>query len=248
MKYLKAPFWLLYKIYIGVVFYLTLIILFPVFKYYIRNRNTWDKVFIWLRRWGTLIRTLGFFKLRVTGKENFPDPPYVVVANHSSYIDTILMYGIVPDYFVFLGKGSLKDWPLFRIFFRSGMNILVERHSAKSAGLAFKKAKEEIDRGHSVAIYPEGGILPDAPKLSRFKDGAFKLAIETGIPVVPVVLFNTYKIVESNHAFGRSRPGVARAKVLPAVKTKAYTDKDLVNLRNSVREQIKKELDRYESR
>ena len=248
MKVLKAPFWLMYKAHVGFVFYFTLLLLYPVFKYYLKNEDTWDKVFIWLRRWGRLIRILTFINLRVTGRENFPSPPYVVVSNHTSYIDTVLMYSIIPDYFVFLGKSELRYWPLFRIFFRSGMNIAVERNSVRGATQAAREAVKKLDKGESVAIYPEGGILHDVPELSRFKNGAFKIAMETDVPIVPVVLFNTYKIMESNYSISSARPGVARAKVLPPVSTKEYTDKDLVTLRKDVRNRIKKELDRYEGK
>lgn len=249
MRYLKIPFWIVYKIYVGMVFYGTLILLYPIFKYYLAKEETWPMVFLWEKRWGRLIQFLAFFKLRVTGQEHFPEPPYIIVSNHQSYIDTVLMYGIVPDYFVFLGKGELRNWPFFRIFFRSGMNISVDRNNASGASKAFKQAINKLQKGESVAIFAEGGIMYQAPELSRFKNGAFKLALAMDVPIVPVAIFNSYKVMGSTFFFTTSaRPGVARAKVMPPIYCEGYTDKDLVTLRENTRSIIKAELDRYEGR
>ena len=246
---IKIPFRVGYKLYFLSVFYAILVVSYPIFKILLLKEEWWPKAFKLIRFWSYIIRFATGIRVRYPENRHFPKPPYVIVANHASYIDIFLMYAIVPDFFSFMGKGELKNWPIFRIFFTSGMNILVERASIKASHKAYKDAQEKLEKGICVAIFPEGGIMPTAPQLSRFKNGAFKMAIDKQVPIVPITILNSYEIFESNDLYkGYGGPDVARIVVHKAVETEGKTEEDLVHLRQHCYSIIKDTLVEYGSK
>lgn len=245
----KRILWVSYKMYVLAVFFLTLIPFYPIFYYLLAKEERWHSCFVWQIRWGKVVRFLSGIKLQVNGQENLPKPPYVIVANHASYIDTFLMYGIIPDFFVFIGMASLRKFPLFGRFFKSGQNISVDRSSRYHSVLALKLAQAKLAKGYSVAIFPEGGIKSQVPNLAAFKNGAFKIAMSEKAPIVPVVMFNTHIILESNDLFGASgKPGLAQVHILKPVETSHLKQEDLIPLRHEIWTAMNSELQEFYSK
>src|SRR5690606_34482594 len=115
------------------------------------------------------------------------DQQYIIVSNHFSYLD-IPVLGFINKDIVFVGKSSLAKIPLFGYMFRN-LHIAVDRSSLKSRGKSIMMTKKVLDEGSSVVMFPEGGIISTSPpRMGRFKDSAFKIAIEKQIPVIPVTL------------------------------------------------------------
>ena len=143
-----------------------------------------------------------------------------------------------------MGKVELLKAPLFSIFFKR-MDIPVDRKSRMGSHRAFTQAGEKIDEGYSMVIYPEGTIA-ETGVLRPFKNGAFKLAIEKQVPIVPVANLNNWKLLQ-NGGFFKSfgRPGLARIVVGAPISTKGMTEENLVDLRNQVHAFIQGELDKY---
>lgn len=148
-----------------------------------------------------------------------------------------------------MAKQELDKAPLFNIFFKR-MNILVDRKSKVGSHKAFLKAAEHIDKNQSVFLFPEGTISKEAPKLRVFKNGAFKLAIDKQIPVVPVVFLTNWKIMQNGGFFkSNGRPGVAKIVINKPIETKGMTEQDLVSLKAKVQQVIEYELAKeYENR
>ena len=143
-----------------------------------------------------------------------------------------------------MGKQELDKAPLFRIFFKE-MNILVNRESNKSSHRAFLRAGTDIDMGQAVFIFPEAGISSNG-KLRGFKNGAFKLAIDKQIPIVPITFLNNWKLLQNGgffKAFGR--PGISRIVVHPPIPTIGMDENDLISLRTQVYDIIQNELNNY---
>jgi 1-acyl-sn-glycerol-3-phosphate acyltransferase len=107
----------------------------------------------------------------------------------SMVIGIVTTGGFLPTYNFFMAKMELNKLPLFNIWFKT-IDVPVQRENLRSAHGAFVKAAEKLDQGASLIIFPEGRIPDDAPKLHKFKPGAFKLAIEKKIPIVPVTLID----------------------------------------------------------
>lgn len=174
------------------------------------------------------------------GTEEIPSP-CIFVSNHCSYLDIIFSYIIISQYFAFVGKQELDKAPLFRIFFKR-MNILVNRKSTVGSHRAFMRVGEEIDRGHSVFIFPEATIASTGTLLP-FKNGAFRMAIEKQVPIVPIVYENNWKLLQNGGFFtSHGRPGIASAIFCKPIFTKGMTSVDLISLREHVRTIIKEKL------
>lgn len=216
---------------------------------FLSKRGWFPKAFQLKKFWARWILYVPgiFIKVKYeTPADELPHPA-VYCANHSSYLDIVMSYLVIPHYYVFMGKQELDKAPLFRIFFKE-MNILVERGNNKASHRAFMRAGEEIDRGNGSFIYPEAGISSNG-KLRGFKNGAFKLAIEKQVPIVPITYLNNWKLLQ-NGGFFKSfgGPGISNIIVHKPIPTKGLTENDLVSLKTKVYETISKELDAYENR
>jgi len=228
-----APLRFAYKLWFGVVFFGSLILLYPPFKIMLKRRKL-RSAFRLKRAWGAFLSFAGMFPLRARWVGALPQPPYVICCNHSSYIDIPQVFNLMPHYFLMMGKYELLRWPLFRIFFK-GMDIAVNRGSRMEAARALRHAADAIDRGSCIALFPEGTIPDSAPRMKHLKNGAFRLAIEKQVPIVPVTFLNHWKIFgDPEDLLSRGRPGIARAIVHPPIPTGGMTEADLVRLRMKV--------------
>jgi 1-acyl-sn-glycerol-3-phosphate acyltransferase len=234
MKYLLFPFHLLYKLYVGAIFWLSLLFLYPFFHRLLK-RKKFDSVFKLKCFWSKMFQVLLFTPVKVERRAPLPKPPYIICSNHSSYLDIILFYSAFDEYFLFMGKGELLHWPLFRLFFRK-MDIPVHRGNPRFAVRAFHRAKEELKKGRSIAIFPEGTIPEGAPALGSFKNGAFKLAVETGLPIVPVTWVNNYRrFGEPSDVWSGGHPGISKVVIHePVYPSGANEPAEFVTLRKEV--------------
>jgi len=170
--------------------------------------------------------------------------PCVFVANHTSYLDIILSTFYIDHLAIYMGKAELLKAPLFKTFFK-GMNIPVKRTNKIDAHKALEAAANEIDKGRSMVIFPEGTI-PKSDKLLPFKNGAFKLAIEKQVPIVPIVNINNNKLLQNGGFFkSNGRPGIAKIIILEPIKTKGLTDHDLDELKRKTQHLIENTLIEY---
>jgi 1-acyl-sn-glycerol-3-phosphate acyltransferase len=114
------------------------------------------------------------------------------------------------------------------------------------ASRSLELAKKRIREGKSIVVFPEGTIPDNAPVLNRFKSGAFKLAIEMGVPVVPVTFLDHWALMsEPTQLFGHCRPGISRVIVHDPIETNGLTEKDIVPLQEKVFAVIEKDLKQY---
>lgn len=237
MKIFRPLSWI-YRIYFLLVFFGSLALLYPLFYYLLNKEGRHPKAFALKRAWAYFLSLANFAPLKVSRPQHFelPEAPYIICANHTSFLDIIYMYIIFPDLFLFMGKKELLKWPLFGIFFRK-MDIAVNRRSPKEALKSLELASAEINKGKSFALFPEGTIPPSVPKMKPFKNGAFNLAIKHQIPIVPVTFLNNYKILDEKLG-GKACPGIAKTVIHAPIETKGLTEEDLIPLRTHVFETI----------
>jgi len=236
----------LWKLVFILNFVLGLIVLYPLFSIFLSKREWYPKAFELKKFWAKWILYVPGIFIKVKREvpiEKLPHPA-VYCANHSSYLDIVMSYLVIPNYYVFMGKQELDKAPLFRIFFKD-MNILVDRGSNTSSHRAFMRAGKEIDNGNGAFIYPEAGISSNG-KLRGFKNGAFKLAIEKQVPIVPITYLNNWRLLQ-NGGFFKSfgGPGISHIIVHAPIPTKGLTENDLVSLKTKVHDIIAKELEKY---
>jgi 1-acyl-sn-glycerol-3-phosphate acyltransferase len=157
--------------------------------------------------------------------------------------DIMLMLIVVKDNpFVFVGKKELAKIPLFGFFYKRTC-ILVDRSSSKSRMAVFARAQKRLSQGLSICIFPEGGVPDEAILLDEFKDGAFRLAIEHQIPIVPITFPDNKK--RMSYTFLSGSPGLMRAKMHYFVETKGKKPEDKKEVSDEVRAIILKQLEEY---
>lgn len=237
MKFLKYPLTLLYRIWFYILVLVPIIVLFPFILATILSEKTYPLFFKIARLWSKVILIGMGFNYSIEGDEVFEDgKSYMLVANHTSMTDIMLMLIAVKNHpFVFVGKKELAKIPIFGFIYKR-VCILVDRSSSKSRYAVFERAQKRIHQGLSICIFPEGGVPEEHIVLDEFKDGAFRIAIEHGLPIVPMVFFDNKK--RFSYTFFSGSPGKMRAKIYPIIETKGKTLEDRNALKQQVREII----------
>lgn len=191
----------------------------------------------WMRRFGrTCVRLSPIWRFRIEGEapSDVHTRAYVVVANHLSDADPFLL-SFLPWDMRWLAKEELYRLPLIGNLMRYGGDIPIARGSREGSRLAMEEARRSLDAGISIMMFPEGTRSRDG-KLLPFKDGAFRLAIEAGVPILPVAIAGT----EACRPKGSKWLGEASAmaRVLPTIETKDATIEDVERLREQTRSRI----------
>lgn len=240
MALLKYPFWLVYRIWFYILVALPILLMFPFLLISI-SREQWYPFFFKLARiWARFILIGMGFNYKII-REETPNPKksYMFIANHTSMTDIMLMLVSVKNPFVFVGKKELAKIPLFGFFYKRTC-ILVDRSSAKSRQAVFLRAQRRLQQGVSVCIFPEGGVPEEHVVLDTFKDGAFRLAINHQIPVVPITFYDNKK--RFSYTFFSGSPGRMKAKIHPFLSTQGLTTADTKSLNKTARTIILDEL------
>ncbi|MEO6306165.1 MAG: lysophospholipid acyltransferase family protein [Bacteroidia bacterium] len=229
--YIFSPIW---KLWFVLCFAIPFLILFPLF-YFALVTKRFDLVFKLKRVWARIISVGSFLYPTITyqtKKYNLPKP-CIIVSNHTSYLDIIFSPFYIDCTAVFMGKYELLKIPLFKYFFVY-LDIPVNRKSITSAHKAFSDAGKKIDEGLSVVIYPEGTISENG-RLRPFKNGAFKLAVEKQVPIIPVVNLNNWWFLQNGGFFkSHGRPGIPKIIVGDPIFTTGMVDKDIDKLKEKV--------------
>ncbi len=234
------PFRLIYKVYNLTYFVLLMILFYPALRYLMAKEERFPAAFKLIRFFSQVwLYGVGVF-VRVKGKENIlKDQAFLICSNHSSYVDPAPLYITFKQHFVFTGKKEIENWPLFHIFYTSGMNILVDRHNKIGALKSFKKMMAVVDKNQPLVILPEGTISKDAPRLGEFKTGAVSIAINKQIPIIPVTQTTNWKRLQRNGFIkGKSSPGIAEVIIHKPIPTKGLTRKDTEALQKQLHDII----------
>ncbi|WP_396198698.1 lysophospholipid acyltransferase family protein [Flavobacterium sp.] len=241
MKLLKYPFWLLYRIWFYLLVLLPIIVLFPLILFTILSEKTYPLFFKIARLWARVILIGMGFRYSIKGTENFEaGKSYMLVANHTSMTDIMLMLLAVKNHpFVFVGKKELVNIPIFGFIYKR-VCILVDRENSKSRFAVFERAQNRIQQGLSICIFPEGGVPDESILLDEFKDGAFRIAIEHQLTIIPITFYDNKK--RFSYTFFSGSPGKMRAKIHPPIETIGKTMDDKLHLKQQVRDIILTEL------
>jgi len=246
MKILKYPFWILYRVWFHILVALPIIILLPILIIAI-SQERWYKHFFKIARFWSKFVLIGmgfYYKIDRQQTPNI-DNSYMFVANHTSMTDVMLILAAVKNPFVFVGKKELAKIPVFGFFYKRTC-ILVDRSSPESRRAVFIRAQRRLKQGLSVCIFPEGGVPDESVVLDNFKDGAFRLAINHQIPVVPITLYDNKK--RFSFTFFSGSPGKMRAKIHEFISTEGLKIPDTKTLNESVRNIILTALSQEENK
>lgn len=189
-------------------------------------------------RWAVGILRLGVraggVRVRVSGLEHFPPEPCIVMSNHVSNLDPPVLLPSIPGSTSVMLKKELMKIPLLGTAMRMGRFVPVARgHSREEATRSMAAARDALRHGMHIMIFPEGTRSPDG-KLLPFRKGGFFLAMEAGVPVVPVLIRGTDRLMRRGSL--KVRPGEVSVQFLPALQPAAFPSREALMI--AVRERM----------
>jgi len=170
-------------------------------------------------------------RVNVEGRENIPEGVCLFAANHTSNADAPAIVGAIPRRLAIFGRKSLFDIPIVGLAFRLAKFVPVDRGNREAALASVKQAVEYIKSGSSFLVYPEGTRSPDG-RMQRFKKGSFVMAIEAGVPIIPVACAGAHRIMKKNSL--TIHPGKVTVRFGKPVDVSGYT----VEQRNALAEKV----------
>jgi len=191
--------------------------------------------------WAWLITVTNRVKVQVEGMDNIiRSKSYVFISNHASHLDALAICRSIPHTMRFVAKRSLAKVPIFGWCAKLGKIIFIDRGNSKAAIETVNKAIAELKDGISAFFFAEGTRSLDG-KLLPFKKGGVVFAIKSKLPIVPITIVGSYKLLPKKCL--RIRPGTLKIIVGKPIDTAQYTEKDRDYLLYKVRETIRKNLD-----
>lgn len=215
----------------------SLILFLPIF-FVVSFKESWYPYFFWFARnvWCTVI----LYGMGLIPKVEYKEPfkkgeNYMLVANHKSMIDIMLMLKVCKHPFVFVGKKELLRLPIFGYFYRR-VAIMVNRDSAKSRKAVYAHAERRLNQGLGICIFPEGLVTPPDTKLGPFKNGAFRFSTDFQMPIVPMSFLDCEKRYpyHFDHNLFIGGPGFLRVRVHNHISTMGKTHEDMEDLKQEV--------------
>ncbi len=198
----------------------------------------------WSRRWARWTLGLTGVRVRVEDRAHLdPAAPCIFVANHQTALDILVLSKGIPYPFGYIAKVELAKTPFVGMAIRHSACVFVDKRDARTAVKSVQEAGDRIRAGNSVLVFPEGvrsfsgGLLP-------FQRGAFMLAVEAGVPIVPVSLLGAYRLLDERRFL--FRPGTAAVVLHEPVSMAGVTRRDLPGVMAQVRETLAQSLARYE--
>lgn len=229
------------KIYVGwvlLVFTSFMIILLPIIIFPILLGEKYGSItYFGLRTWSWIFSKLNFIKYEVINSKNVDrKKSYIYTCNHTSFLDVPGLCLGVPTQFRPLAKKELLKIPVFGLIAKVA-TVIVDRSSTESRKRSVKKLKQALSDGISILIFPEGTQNRTDQPLQPFYDGAFRIAVEAGAPIMPIVITNAGKLMPPSTL--NVKPGKIKVTFGEEVDTSGYSLSELPFLKEKVYNEMK---------
>jgi 1-acyl-sn-glycerol-3-phosphate acyltransferase len=193
--------------------------------------------YFFLYVWSWIFSQLTFIRYKFYGRENFrKGKSYIYVSNHTSFLDIPGIRMIIPGQFRPLAKKELKKIPVFG-WIAQAATIIVDRSSPESRKKSIDKLKQYLKQGISILIFVEGTQNRSKEILQPFHDGAFRIAVDTQQPVLPMVVIGAGKLMPPGTI--NLRPGLIRIYVGEEIPTTGLTPADAAALKQKTFDMMK---------
>jgi 1-acyl-sn-glycerol-3-phosphate acyltransferase len=210
----------------------TLVFVFATLLALVVPRLEWRRALT--HRLARLVLPVLGVRLVVEGLEHLPSGSCVVAANHSSYLDGVVMKAALPPRFSFVIKREAASLPVAGFLLKRIGSEFVDRHSENGRRRDAMRVLRRAGKGHALVFFPEG-TFDEVPGLKRFHIGAFAAAVRGGMPVVPVVIHGARRALPNRAVI--VRPGRVRVEILPPIAV-APTPQAADELRRATRTAI----------
>lgn len=208
------------------IVYLVLSLLFtiPLLFFKIIRRHDLAKGFIQARasEWGRLSIMMSGSRVVVNGRENIPSGNVLVIGNHQSNIDILVIIGYIPKLIGFIAKKELSYIPILNIWMKYIGCVFIDRKSMRKSAEAISEGAKKIREGNSMLIFPEGHRSKSS-KMNAFKPGSLKLAAMSGAVILPVTISGSYKVLEEKNII---RPSEIKFTIHPPIDYKKLSKEE----------------------
>ncbi len=188
-----------------------------------------------VERWARRLMRLAGASVHVVGQENLPEGAAVYVANHQGYFDIPVMLTCLREPHGLVAKKEIDRLPGIRTWMRHLHCLFVDRSSPRAGAQVILDGEKLLKSGRSVTIFPEG-TRSRGGEMHAFKAGAFRIATRAGVPIVPVTIDGSHRLMESNHFW--IKPGKINLTIHPAIETKGLSRDEIKTLPERVKEII----------
>lgn len=193
------------------------------------------------KRWCEILIGSTGSTVEVVGLENIPQEGSVLfVSNHQGYFDIPILLQYLPKSLGFLAKIEIKKWPVIGKWLLCLEGVFIDRNDIRQSLTAIKTTTEALKSGQSIVIFPEG-TRSKSSELGAFKPGSLKPAQRANVPIVPITIDNTYKILEAN-GDRDLKPAKVKITISPAIDVNDASNETSGDLMTRVFEIIQSHL------
>lgn len=247
MKILKIMFFFFFSIYGFAVFLFWMFVLMPLFIWAFLQKPVkgGNLIYKFSRFWAdAFFFMIGIKYSQIDEELHSREQEYIFVSNHISYLDIPMMMKVVKGQKMrILGKAEMNKIPVFGSIYKRGA-VSVDRSNPEARSKSLQELVAFVQKKISVFICPEGTFNTTHRPLKKFYDGAFRIAIETQKPILPILFLDTYDRLNYKSIFSLN-PGKCRSVYLSATNTEGLTLEDLPFLKEKIFQQMEEALIRY---
>lgn len=248
MKYLLKPLQFIYSLYAFAMFIGLMLLIFPfvIIASFFGRIKGGNAIYRLCMLWGDLwFFLIGMPHRNIYEKKPQRDQQYIYVANHISYMDAPVIVKSLRRSIRVLGKSEMAKVPVFGYIYKYAV-VIVNRSNAEERAKSVRQLKSVLRKGISIFIFPEGTFNLTHQPLKDFYDGAFRIAIETQTPILPVLFLDAYDRMHYRSIFALT-PGRSRSIFLEPVPVNGYTLSDVQKLKQQVYELMDTKLREYKA-
>ena len=229
MKFIKIPFLLIWRLWFYILMFCTILLMAPFLLVLTAKDSYYPAFWKLVRAWSyVLVYGMGFRIKKQIDQELDRNQSYMFCPNHASFMDPFVLIVLSKNPIVFVGKKELVKIPVFGFFYKRVV-IMVDRSSPASRKRVFDMAKKRLHGGTSIGIFPEGLVPTEDVILAPFKKGAFSLAIQHQIPIVPQTYYDCKRFFSWD--FLKGGMGTFRVRQHQFIETKGLTLENLEDVK-----------------